>query len=208
MTVAQWFRKKLLEASQRGIVPADLFSELKSMRKSHTLGSITYNGGRVHSMYRQFRCLAQLGWIKRTGIREQSTSKGGDTRLIVNRTYFAITPKGRLTPEQLWSNPLIILYPDWAASGDRKQAYMRAWRLAHKSQQGPGRPRKKTLKEWFEEEDKYEEAYHQKVEAKQVHVDAMIVKRKAGGVGRPKKESIVEEDEEEESVLEEDEEEE
>ena len=99
-----WIREKLVEAGDRGVVPADLHHE----RLVYGRAMGFYKGGTYHSFVKYFYWLQRLGWVEPTGEEEPSTIRGGDKPINpeVPRKYFRITRMGRDIDIIEWSDPL------------------------------------------------------------------------------------------------------
>ena len=139
--IGQYIRDKLVEAGNKGVVCADLYSELNELRR---IGEAppTFRRMRLHSFYRYFHWLTKLEWVEPTNITEVSYQKGGTIPLLVDRRYYKITKKGLDTPRMYWANPLASGAPDWGPGGEKKKEYMREWWRARRTGRPPGRPRK------------------------------------------------------------------
>ena len=132
--IGQWIREKLIEAGSRGVVCADLYSELNELRK---IGKAppTFRRMKLHSFYRYFAFLYQLKWIEETTETEPGYQKYGTARLRVDRRYYRITKKGLDTSVTDWANPLASQYPDWSGEGERKREYMKKWRESERGRE-------------------------------------------------------------------------
>lgn len=74
---------------------------------------------RYHSFLMYFGVLKRLGWVKATEVTEPSTIQDNYAP-APERTYYRLTKKGIQAGDELWSNPLFILYPEIGPSHMKK----------------------------------------------------------------------------------------
>jgi hypothetical protein len=65
---------------------------------------------RYHSFLMYFGVLKRLGWVELTGETESSSIQDNYSP-APSRTYYRLAKQGKEANDQLWSNPLFILYP-------------------------------------------------------------------------------------------------
>ena len=147
-TIGEWIHNKLETAGNKGVVSADLFTEL---RTTHDVIDVTYKGGTYNSFARLFFWFKQLKYVEKTGVTEVSHQRGeitngeytiGENPLKAPRTYYRLTDEGKASPIKNWYNPLATVHPDWAPSGEKRQKQKKRWREEKKERTRPrGRPR-------------------------------------------------------------------
>jgi len=147
-TIGEWIHDELKAAGNKGVVPADLFTEL---RTTHDVIGVIYKGGTYNSFARFFFWLKQLKYVEKTGETEVSLQRGEITNqeyapgaypLKAPRTYYRLTDKGKASSTEDWCNPLATVHPDWAPSGWRRQELIKRWKREKKERTRPrGRPR-------------------------------------------------------------------
>lgn len=74
---------------------------------------------RYHSFLVYFGTLKRLGWVEPAGKTEPSAIQE-NYPLAPERIYYRISKKGIETNNELWSNPLFILYPDIGSNHMKK----------------------------------------------------------------------------------------
>lgn len=90
-------------------------------------------GARYHSFINYFGMLKKLGWLEKTGVQEISTPQDFFEG-FQPRVYYRLTRKGIEAPDPEWSNPKLVLYPQFSLS------YHRAKRKQHHySKRVPGK---------------------------------------------------------------------
>ena len=147
-TIGEWIHDELKAAGDKGVVPADLFTEL---RTTHDMIGVIYRGGTYNSFARFFFWLKQLKYVVETGKTEVSHQRGEITNqeyapgaypLKAPRTYYCLTDKGKASSTEDWHNPLVTVHPDWVPSGERRQELIKRWKKEKKERTRPrGRPR-------------------------------------------------------------------
>lgn len=124
-----FIKDKLVQAGPRGLVPADLWKTLKENWES--LEFLRFKGdGTYNSFMKYWHNLGLLKYVAPTNRTEPSRQKGGTLELEAPRTYFRITAIGRRAGDAKWSNPLIVLHPEAAASEKLEyyREYLTGWR--------------------------------------------------------------------------------
>jgi len=147
-TIGEWIRGELETAGDKGVVAADLFTEL---RTTHDVIGVIYKGGTYNSFARFFFWLKQLKYVEKTGETEVSLQRGKITNqeyapgaypLKAPRTYYCLTDEGKVSLIEDWCNPLAAVHPEWAPSGWRRQELIKRWKREKKIITRPrGRPR-------------------------------------------------------------------
>lgn len=111
-------------------------------RIAHHLTHIPYKltAARYHSFVNYCGMLKRLGWLEETGEEESSEAQQIERGVIRNpkgqlRRYYRLTRKGIDAPDPEWSNPKLVLYPQFDLE------YHRAKRKDHhySSRRIPGR---------------------------------------------------------------------
>jgi len=69
-------------------------------------------GARYHSFVNYCGMLKKLGWLEKTGVEEISTPKDYYEG-FQPRVYYRLTKKGIDAPDYEWSNPKLVLYPNF-----------------------------------------------------------------------------------------------
>ncbi len=79
------------------------------------LGRIPYKltACRYHSFVNYFGMLKKLGWLEETGEEEKSTPQDYYEG-FQPRIYYRLTRKGIEAPDPEWSNPKLVLYPQFS----------------------------------------------------------------------------------------------
>ena len=79
---------------------------------------------RYHSFVNYFGMLKKLGWVEGTGKEERSSPQDYYDG-FQSRVYYRLTKKGTQAPDYEWSNPKLVLYPQFSLE------YHRAKRREH-----------------------------------------------------------------------------
>ena len=79
---------------------------------------------RYHSFVNYFGMLKKLGWVEGTG-KEERSSPQDYYEGFQSRVYYRLTEKGTRAPDYEWSNPKLVLYPQFSLE------YHRARRREH-----------------------------------------------------------------------------
>ncbi len=74
---------------------------------------------RYHSFLMYFGALKRLGWVEITNETESSAIQDNYPP-APERTYYRLTKKGIEAGDELWSNPLFMLYPEIGPSHMKK----------------------------------------------------------------------------------------
>jgi hypothetical protein len=135
-------RQAFIEAGDKGLVIADLFSDWRRW-KTHA----TYN-----SFARYCWLLKKLGFIEPTTKTEVawSATGWGENPKLHDRTYFRITPEGKSALDRDWSNPMRTFYNRVYGSDEAWTNYIREWKRSH-PYKPTGKPRGRPPKvKWSE----------------------------------------------------------
>ena len=81
--------------------------------------SLKFSHMRYHSFLMYFGVLKRLGWVEVTKETEASSMQDSYSK-APSRIYYRLTEKGKVTANDLWSNPLTTLYPSISANHIKK----------------------------------------------------------------------------------------
>jgi len=96
-------------------VQADMIYERQLQRVSRKFTHMRY-----HSFLVYFGMLKNLRWVEATQEIEPSAIQSNYPE-APSRIYYRLTPEGKEADEELWSNPLFALHPEYGPNHRKKQ---------------------------------------------------------------------------------------